>query len=120
MYNGLDEIKMGFLFPSITNSSPGRAPFIHVPQNTGREIFSNCIESNRDQIVFTIFRLIWNQINVCLDPNQSQNGKYNLISGGFIKILNTFLCAQRSVWFYRRSVEFSMKLNISILLPDFN
>ena len=36
--------------------------------------------SNRNQIVFTIYRLIWNQTDVCLIPNQSENSKYNLIS----------------------------------------
>ena len=37
--------------------------------------FRNRIESNRNQIVFTIFRLIWNQTDVRLVPNQSENGK---------------------------------------------
>ena len=43
--------------------------------------FQNLIKSTRNQIVFTIFRLIWIQTDVCLDPNQSKNGEYNLISG---------------------------------------
>ena len=30
-----------------------------------------------------------------LDPNQSENGKYNLISGWFDKISKTFLCVER-------------------------
>ena len=42
--------------------------------------FRNVVISDRNQIVFTIFRLIWNQKDVRLDPNQSENGKYNLIS----------------------------------------
>ena len=42
--------------------------------------------STRNQIVFIIFRLIWNQMDVRLVPNQSQNGKYNLISGWFNNI----------------------------------
>ena len=29
---------------------------------------------------FSILRLIWNQTDVRLVPNQSENGKYNLIS----------------------------------------
>ena len=41
----------------------------------------NLIESTWIQIVFTIFRLIWNQTNFRLVPNQSENGEYNLISG---------------------------------------
>ena len=43
--------------------------------------FRNLIKLTRNQIVFTIFRLIWNQTDVRLDPNQPDNGKYNLISG---------------------------------------
>ena len=46
----------------------------------------NLIKSNRNQIVFTICRLIWNQTGVRLVPNQSKNGKYNLISDLFNKI----------------------------------
>ena len=41
--------------------------------------FRNLIYSNRNQIVFTIFRLIWKQMDVSLVSNQSENGKYNLI-----------------------------------------
>ena len=41
--------------------------------------FRNLIKSNRDQIAYTIFRLIWNQTDVRLVPNRSENGKYNLI-----------------------------------------
>ena len=42
--------------------------------------FRNLIKPTRNQIVFTIFRLIWNQTDVRLVPNQWENGKYNLIS----------------------------------------
>ena len=48
--------------------------------------FRNLIKSTRNQIVFTIFRLIWIQTDVRLDPNQSEDGNYNLISGWFNKI----------------------------------
>ena len=41
--------------------------------------FRNFIKSIRNQIVFTIFRLIWNKKDVRLVPNQSEKGKYNLI-----------------------------------------
>ena len=55
--------------------------------------FRNLIKSNRNQIVSTIFRLIWNTNGrVRLDPNQSENGNYNLISGWFNKISKRFLC----------------------------
>ena len=40
----------------------------------------NLIKSNRNQIVFTMHRLIWDQTDVRLVPNQSENGKYNMIS----------------------------------------
>ena len=43
--------------------------------------FRDQVTSNRNLIVFTIFRLIWNQTEVCLDLNQSENSKYNLILG---------------------------------------
>ena len=43
--------------------------------------FRNLIKSTRNQIPLTIFRLIWIQTDVRLVPNQSENGKYNLISG---------------------------------------
>ena len=42
--------------------------------------FRNLIKSNRNQIVFAIFRLIWNQTVVRLVPNQSYNVEYKLIS----------------------------------------
>ena len=42
--------------------------------------FRNIIESNLNQIVFTISRLTWNQTDVRLVQNQSASGKYNLIS----------------------------------------
>ena len=50
--------------------------------------FPNLIKSTRNQIVFTIFRLIWNSKWTCLFaiPNQSENDKYNLISVWFDKI----------------------------------
>ena len=54
--------------------------------------FPNLITSNRNQIVFTIFRLIWNQTDVRLVPNQLENSKYNLISVWFNKIWKIFLC----------------------------
>ena len=42
--------------------------------------FQNLIKSNRNHIVFTIIRFIWNQTYARLVINQSENGKYNLIS----------------------------------------
>jgi len=53
--------------------------------------FRNIIKSTRNRIVFTIFRLISNQTDIRLVPNQSENGKYNLISGWFNKISKIFL-----------------------------
>ena len=54
--------------------------------------FRNLIKSNRNQILFTIFWLIWYQKDVSLVPNQSVHGKYNLISVWFHKISKRFLC----------------------------
>jgi len=49
--------------------------------------FSNtCWEINRNPIVITIFRLIWDQTEFCLVLNQSENGKQNLISVDFTRI----------------------------------
>ena len=56
--------------------TPAKAPvFSAHTEKSFRSIF----KSNRNQIVFTIFRLIWNQIDVRFNPNQLENGKYNLI-----------------------------------------
>ena len=42
--------------------------------------FRNLIKSNRNQIIFTILRLIWKQTDtVRLVPNELENGEYNLI-----------------------------------------
>ena len=55
------------------------------------------IKSNRNQIVFTNFWLIWIQTDVRLVPNQSENGKYNLISVRFNKISKKFLYVYASI-----------------------
>ena len=52
--------------------------------------FGNLIKSNWNPIAFTIFRLIWNQTDVRLVPNKSENDNYNLILVWFNKIS---LCA---------------------------
>ena len=52
----------------------------------------NLVKSNRNQIVFTFFRQIWNQTDVRLVPNQSENGKYNLISVKFNKVSKKIVC----------------------------
>ena len=57
----------------------------------------NLIKSTRNQIVFTMYRLIWNQTNVRLNPNQSEKGKYNLISVSFNKISKRFLCVKLGI-----------------------
>ena len=54
--------------------------------------FRNLIKWTRIQIVYTIFRLIWNQTDVRLVPNRSDNDNYNLVSNWFNKILKRFLC----------------------------
>ena len=65
--------------------------FVYICMHTEKSYW-NLVKSARNQIVFTIFRLIWIQTEVRLDPNQSGNGKYNLISGWFNKISKRFLC----------------------------
>ena len=52
----------------------------------------NLIKSNWNQIVFTIYRLIWKQTDVRSVQNQSKNAKYNLISVLFNMISKRFLC----------------------------
>ena len=54
--------------------------------------FRNLFKSTRNQILFTIYQLIWNQTYVRLDQNQSENGYYNMISIWFNKISKRFLC----------------------------
>ena len=54
--------------------------------------FQNLIKSIRNQIVIIIIWSIWNQTDVRLVPNQSENGIYNLNSGSFNKISKRFLC----------------------------
>ena len=54
--------------------------------------FRNLIKSNRNQIVFTMHPLIWNQTDVCLVPDQSENDKYNLILVCFNNISARFPC----------------------------
>ena len=51
----------------------------------------NFIKSNWNQIVFTIFRLIYDQTDFRLVLNHLENGKYNLISVVFNK---TSLCTR--------------------------
>jgi len=64
--------------------------------------YRNIKKSNRNQIGFRFeiqyyityyifFRVIWNQTDVRLVPNQSANSKYNLNSVWFIKISKRFL-----------------------------
>ena len=63
----------------------------------------NLVESTRNQIAFTIFRLILDPNGrVLLDPSQSEYGKCNLISGWFNKIQKIFLYLQTAgklFWF---------------------
>ena len=52
---------------------------LHVCLHTEKS-FWNLVKSTRNQTAFTIFQLIWIETEVRLDPNQSENGKYNQIS----------------------------------------
>ena len=66
--------------------TPSRLEKLHV-----QKYFLNLVESTRNQVVFTIFRLNGIQTDVRLDPIQSGNVKYNLILGLFNKIQKIFL-----------------------------
>ena len=73
--------------------------------------FRNLIKSSRNQIVFTIFRLIWNKTGVCLDLNQSENGKYNLILGWFNKISKRFLCVHwEKFWLQNNAIKLAVPI----------
>ena len=67
---------------------------VHLSATHTEKTFWNLVNSNRNQIVFTIFRLIWNQKDVCLVLNHLKNGKYNLISVRINRIPKRFLCVQ--------------------------
>ena len=55
------------------------------------KFFRNLIKSNRNQIVFTIFRLIYNQTEYSLYPNQWECGIYNQTFVDFATIRSRFL-----------------------------
>ena len=76
--------------------------------------FRNLIKSTWNQIAFTIFRLIWTQTDVRLDPNQSVHGKYNLISGWFNKIWKRYLCVACSLEYGVSPFGESYKLHNSL------
>ena len=44
------------------------------------------------RLYFVLYQIVLNQMDVRLDPIQSENGKCNLISGWFNKISKIFLC----------------------------
>ena len=67
----------------------------------------NLIESNWNKIVVTILWLFWNQTDVSLVPNQSENGKYNLISVRFNKISKGFLCVRLVIVFVAVQCNYS-------------
>ena len=69
--------KRKHLLSHVTNNSKHfwRLMNIHTEKS-----LRNLIKSTRYQIVFTIFRMIWNQTEVRFVPNQSVHGKYNQIS----------------------------------------
>ena len=63
--------------------------------HTENFFLKNLIKETRNQIVFTVFRQIWIQTDVRLDPNQSENGKYNLTLGLFNQISKKYLFVYR-------------------------
>ena len=53
---------------------------------------TNHIKGNRNQIVFNIFRLIWDQTELHLVQIQTENGKYNQNLVWINQIQKRFLC----------------------------
>ena len=87
------------LWPAINSQTGLGLLSSTTPQGAHTEKYlRNHVKSTRNQIVFIIFRLIWIQTDVLLDPNQSENGKYNLISVWFYKISKRFLCVQEVIY----------------------
>ena len=66
--------------------------FLEIFFQREEKYIQNRFKSNRNQILFTTFRWIWNQTGVRLVPNLSENGTYNLISVWFNNISKRFLC----------------------------
>ena len=75
--------------------------------------FRNVIKSNRNQIEFTMHQLIWNQMDtVRLVSNKSENGKYNLISVWFNKILRkNSLRVQFWIWNSKQTLSVWFQIN---------
>ena len=87
--------------------------------------FRNLMKSTWNQIVFTIFRMIWNskRTSPFAVPNQPKNGKYNLISVWFKKIWKTFLRVYRKwrlvFWAFLPTLP-SMHVQVYLNLYIFN
>ena len=67
---------------------------LYLPHIYTEKSFRNIIKSSWNQIVSTVFRLVLIQTDFRLDPNQSENDKWNLISVWFDIILERFLCVR--------------------------
>ena len=82
---------------------------------THRKFFRNLIKLNRNHIVFTIFRLVWNQTDVRLVPNQSENGIHNMISGWLNKARSIgHIWCWLSTWSYCHKI-----INYNAILSSF-
>ena len=83
-----------------------KASSVREGRNAHEGISRNIIQSNRNQIVFIIFRLIRNQTEVRLVSNQSENSKNNLISVRLNNISEIFLCVySRTIISLRPSLQ---------------
>ena len=88
------------------------APIVSLANTIQTEKSSrNLIRSNRNQNW-----LIWNQTNVYLDQNQSENGKYNLISGWFNKISKMFLCLHTLLFIIINTINIYFLLSLTPLI----
>ena len=78
MYRGKEEKDRVAWFTELVRNPKRKTGLERVSIHTEKS-FRNITKPNRNQIVFTILRLIWNQTNVRSVSNQSENGKNNLI-----------------------------------------
>ena len=104
--------------------TPNRIPLFFLTGkllNTHTEkFFPSLIISTWNQIVFTIFWLIWIQTDVRLHLNQSENGKCNLISVNLTWIWRRFLCVfgQTPRHFLHYSFFFNFHISIQNTLKN--
>ena len=86
LHNGVVWGQFGIQNIKVYKVTHTRALHIHTEKS-----FRNHVKSNRYQIVCNILRFILNQTEFHFVSNQSENGRYNLISVHLTKIRRRFL-----------------------------